>query len=268
MKISLSLFIMMLFHTFLSNAQESYTLKELQAKTDSILHEANRLFNYEKSSWITTDLAMEEPSIRPDYHSFLTYEVNNGMKTIVLSKDAECIYEALFFLKNDSYKENMIKRDLSRYEENLLKIRENIINQLIDEEYDVGAPDGFSLNMILLPFENGFKFYILTGTSERNIIPFGNDYLFYTDKEGTIQSWKKFHTKLVPLFTHVKGEAVVTLSHSHVKEEPFISATDICTFKLYGGLYDLPEFSVYSPALSKYFTYNLLTDTITISDEL
>jgi len=57
------------------------------------------------------------------------------------------------------------------------------------------------------------------------------------------------------------------LIHSHLRTEPFISATDICTFMLYGKLCGQNSFGVYSPELGKYFRYRLDKNVINIEDK-
>ncbi len=64
------------------------------------------------------------------------------------------------------------------------------------------------------------------------------------------------------------GSELTMVTHSHLKTNPFITATDICTFKLYAPLTKLEEFSVYSPALGTYMKYNYKKDTIEVVKNL
>lgn len=50
--------------------------------------------------------------------------------------------------------------------------------------------------------------------------------------------------------------------------QPFISATDICTFRLYYNKTGSTKFAVYSTALSMYFVYELATNTITPTKDI
>lgn len=101
-----------------------------------------------------------------------------------------------------------------------------------------------------------------------NIIPLGNDYLFIADKQGKIKSLKKFHSRLIPQQVSVNDSArPVSLMHSHLIAEPYISAKDICTFMLYGGYYGINEFAVFSTAFSVIFTYHLDSHSITITEK-
>ncbi|MBL0145381.1 MAG: hypothetical protein IPP48_06115 [Chitinophagaceae bacterium] len=249
--------------------QESkkFTNDEINIKLDSIMVEANLLYQYEKSAWISTDLANENKKIRKKFGGFLTYKSNDTIKTIIFDKERnKCIAEYIFiddFKKPN--KEIIAERNFTLTEQNLQKTKEIILEQLTDKKFDVGVPEGFNLNPILIPENEKYKLYLITGTSQSNVIPFGNDYLFQTDKNGKIESWKRFHSRLIPTYTTTpNGGKVTETTHSHLRTNPFISATDICTFKLYGKLYDLNEFSIYSPALGIYLKYNLSKDKVEI----
>jgi hypothetical protein len=247
-----------------------YTNEELNLKLDSIMKEANLLYKYERSSWVSTDLAMANNKLKENFGGFLTYKNKDSIKTIILDKEQKnCIAEFIF---TDDFKKPKIEivseRKLTRQETTLQEIKNKMIEELSDPKYEITVPQGFSLNLILMPENRGYKLYIITGTSQANVIPFGNDYLFYTDKEGVIESWKRFHSRLIPQNTTApNGGKVVQAMHSHLRTTPLISATDICTFKLYGGLYDINEFSVYSPALGKSMKYNLAKDKIEIIEK-
>jgi len=247
-----------------------YTNDELNLKLDSIMKEANLLYRYERSSWVSTDLAMANNKLKENFGGFLTYKNKDSIKTIILDKEQKiCIAEFIFTddLKKPT-NEIVSERKLTQQETKLHEIKNAMIEDLSDPKYEITVPEGFSFNLILIPENDGYKLYIITGTSQTNVIPFGNDYLFYTNKKGIIQSWKKFHSRLIPQNTTApNGGKVVQAMHSHLRTTPLISATDICTFKLYGGLYDINEFSVYSPALGKSLKYNLAKDKIEIIEK-
>jgi len=264
----LSLLILLL--ATINSFSQDYTPEEIRIKTDSILMEGNILFNHEKAAWIATDMAMENESVRKNFGGFLSYMLKDTIIAIIYNREDfnYCIYELQFVDSFDKpVKESFEKRVISELEKKLIIARDRIIDEIILNEFEVFVPDGFSLNFVILPFEQGYKLYILTGTSQPNIIPFGNDYIFIADSNYEITYWRKFHSRLIPQSTvGPGGEQVRSLTHSHLRTEPFISATDICTFMLYGGYYGLNEFSVYSPALSLYFTYRLDKNEILISE--
>jgi len=242
-----------------------YTDTEIQQKLDSIKTEGNLLFSLENSSWLSTDLAKENKKIGENSGGYLTYKNNDTIKTVILNRDQNLVIAEYSFKNNSKkpVKENIFQRNLNSFETTLKNIREKVIAQLSDPKYEVGVPQGFSLNLITIPYNENYKNYIIVGSSEANIIPFGNDFLFISDKDGNIISNKKFHSRLIPTMTSMQDGSTVTMSsHSHLKTNPFISATDICTFKLYAPFSKLDEFSVYSPSLGGYMIYNYKKDTI------
>lgn len=248
---------------------QTVPMDEIRHKTDSILREGNLLYRLEKAAWISTDQAMEVPSVRNSFGGFLTYLRQDTVVAIIYDRMdfTKVIFELLFTdPANEPVAKSLSKRTVTEYEKELILARDNIINGIIDNEYDVREPEGFSLNFVILPFEQGYKLYILTGTSQHNIIPFGNDYIFFANAEGEITRWRKFHSRLIPQSTvGPGGEPITTMMHSHLRSEPYISATDICTFMLYGGYYGLNEFGVYSPALGVSFTYFLDQNKVEIN---
>jgi len=256
--------LMVLFFSNVILAQDiKLSEKELETALDSILKEGNLLYKYEKSAWISTDLASNTPILN-NRGGYFTYEIDSKIKTIILGKNQNCIAEYIFTTDFDEPDSILLdERDFNPIEDKLLKIREKIIKQLSDKKYNVRIPNGYSPNFILLPFREGYKLYMIMGTSQSDVIPFGNDYLFIADKNGKIKKWQKFHSGLIFAPTTYKGAEVTSHSHSHLRTTPLITATDICTFMLYAPFTEMEEFSVYSPALGMYMTYNLKTNEIT-----
>jgi len=250
-------------------AQTDLTEAQIKAKCDSILEEANLLYSYEKAAWIATDLAGENKKVIKKMSGYFVRQSNDTLYALMMNKKDECIAEFAFTDdSSDPAKSVFRTRKLTAQEQKLWSVRNGAIDQILKKPYPVESPPGYSLNVILIPDASGYKLYLLTGTSKSNVIPFGNDYLFWLDPEGKIESMHKFHSRLIPAETRgPDGEQVIKMMHSHLKTEPFITATDICTFKLYARLYGLNEFSVYSPALSKYFTYKLDQDIVEVSDK-
>lgn len=241
------------------------TDRKLKTKLDSILVEGNLLYYYEKSTWVAYDMANSDPLIKSKFESYLTYQTGRAIKTIILGKNLEkCVAEYTFITDYDTPDITQFdERPLSPYEKKLIYMRERIMNQLGKEEYGIQVPEGFSLNFILIPFEKKYKLYILTGTSKPNIIPFGNDYLFIADDYGNIEKWRKFHNGLIP--TEIGSKNTTQIFHTHTSSNPLISATDICTFMLYGPLYDLEEFVVVSE--DRDMLYELESNTILVKNK-
>lgn len=247
-------------------SQTDYSEVELKQKCDSIIEESNLLYRYETASWNFTDMFLPKKDIMKSIQGVLTYQQGDSIKCIVIGEKSKCIYEASFLTDSKPCTEVTFHRNLSEYEMHLLRIREKIRGAL--GQYQISVYEGFPLNWILIPFENGYKFYAVSGTSKGGVIPFGNDYLFIADKEGEILSWKKFHSRLVTVETTEEIPMITFPMHSHLKQEPFISATDICTFRLYYNQTGSTMFGVYSPALSLYFVYKIATNEIVMTKDI
>jgi len=252
------------FITPLLSGQVNVTKEEIKQKTDSIIVEGNLLYQFEKVAWVSTDQALSLKDIKQQYGGYLIYQSDDSIKAIILDKSREnCIYEMTyihdFTIPN---KEILVNRPLYEEEKELQSVKNKIMITISEPAYQVTCQEGYDLNFELIPYEQGYKLYILTGTKKPDVIPLGNDYIFFANKNGDIQSWRKFHSRLIATPTKYDGEKITGITHSHLRTEPYISATDICTFKLYGSYYGLKQFKVLSTALSTYFTYDVDSNTI------
>lgn len=255
--------IVLLFSCLSAYSQVCYTETEIQQKCDSIIAESNTLYRYEAASWNFTDMLLAKQEVMKTIQDYLVYQQGDTIKCIVVDNQSQCSYEVSFLEDSAPYSESLIPRKLSEYEIQLIDVRRKIRSAFADEKkYPIYSYQDFPLNWILIPYTDGYKLYAISGTSKSRIIPFGNDYLFVADKKGEIQFWKKFHSKLIPVEATDEMPVIALPVHSHLKQEPFISATDICTFRLYYNQTGSVRFAVYSVALSMYFIYEVATNKI------
>lgn len=240
-----------------------------QAKLDSILDEADLICNYEKSVWNSTDLLMSNKKLKKKYGGYIVHHSNDTLTVTFLHKNQkESI--ARYSYKFDNLDKPAITSietsQLSTKEMELFDVKGIIANQLSDSEYNVTIPQGYNPNLVLIKENDEYRLYIIMGTSKVGVIPFGNDYLFKANSKGKITSWEKFHSRMIPTMAEFNGHKVKESSHSHLRTTPYITATDICTFRLYAQYTELEKFSVYSPAFGKSMTYILKTNKIEIED--
>lgn len=244
--------------------------ENLQFKLDSIIAEADLLYKYEKSVWNSTDLLMSDKKLKKNYGGYLVNHSNDSVFVTYLDKNQEGSIARYAYLSSDLNKPVISKVEsspLTILEKELLDVKIKVINQLSESKYSVTIPQDFIPNFVLIKEKEVFKLYIIMGTSESGIIPFGNDYLFWSDPQGNITNWRKFHSRMIP--TQAKGpngEKVVSAIHSHLKTTPYITATDICTFRLYGGLCNMEDFMVLCTGSGKYYKYKLKTNKIEITE--
>jgi len=238
----------------------------LQLKFDSIVIEANLLYNYEKAVWNSTDLLMANRKLKRNYGGYIVYHANDTISVTFIDKTKKSRIAKYSFVNselNKPIKTSFEVTKLNSVEQELLDIKIKILNQLSDSKYEFVIPKGFNPNLVLIKEKSEFKLYVLMGTNESGIIPFGNDYLYRTDLKGNISSWKKFHSRMIPAQSEIPGIGkVISATHSHLRTTPYITATDICTFRLYAHFTELKEFQVYSPAIGKSMKYDLKKNII------
>ncbi len=242
---------------------------ELQLKLDSILAEADLLYKHEKAVWNATDLLMADKKVKKKYGGYVVSMTGDSVLVTFFNKDQNGSIARYTFTAADLIKPCIVSWEpsaLTGPEKELLDIKTKIAGQLSDSKYDVTITEGFDPNFILLKDNAQFRFYIIMGTHEDGVIPFGNDYLFVSDTLGNIKTWQKLHSIMIPTYSKMGGAKVTSSSHSHLKTTPYITATDICTFRLYGKLCGQKEFSVLSTATGKYYKYNLKTNKIKIEE--
>jgi len=246
-------------------AQKKLSNEEIFEKHIPILKEADRLYKYERAAWVGSDIALMDENIKST-RGYIVIESEDTIKTIFYDKEKEnCIIEICFLNDFDTPIKTLSGiRKLSPKEKELIEIQKKVLNQITkDTSYHVSCPEGYSLNLELLPNDDGYNFYIFTGTSQDNIIPFGNDWIFSLNKNGEITSWRKYHSILISINTNPE-EKITTVIHSHLKKEPYMTPTDICTFRLYAKMFGLESMYVYSPAIEKYLIYTLKENTIIV----
>jgi len=260
----LTLLLLTLFSGIIFAQRIRISENELMNKLDSILQEGNLLYRYEKSSWISNDLALENPTVKEEFRDYLTYEEQGEIRTIILGENLQtCIAEYIFENDFDNPKSVKIeKRELSDKEKTLIDVRGKIQKNITQNKYKVTVPQGYAMNLILLPFADKYKLYMITGTTE-SIIPFGNDYIFIADENGKIESWNKFHTRLIPAYIGGNYAKAVGVYHTHLPKTPLITATDICIFMLYAPLCSLETLTIMSDLGT--MTYSLKENKITYS---
>lgn len=243
----------------------------LQAKLDSIIKEADLLYNYEKAAWASTDLTMSLERLRNNFSGYIVSHSNDTIFTSIIDKaQKNRIVKYSFTTSNidTPFNSNFDISELTEKEKKLLSVKYKIIDQLSDAKYEIGFPKGFNPNLVLIQENTEYKLYILMGTSESGVIPFGNDYLFRADLDGNIKAWKKFHSRLIPVHSKIPtGEIVTSATHSHLKTTPYITATDICTFRLYSPYTEITEFEVYSPKMGKYMKYDIKNNAIEVLEK-
>jgi len=244
--------------------------ENLQLKFDSIIAEADLMYKYEKAVWNSTDLLMADKKLKKNYGGYVVRHSVDSIFVTYLDKNQKESIARFIYISTNLNKPCLLKMESSPMydtEKDLLEIKAKMLNQLSDSKYSVTFPQSFNPNFVLIKEDTIFKLYLIMGTSESGVIPFGNDYLFKANSKGEITFWEKFHSRMIPVMTEYDGQKVTESSHSHLRTTPYITATDICTFRLYAQYTSLEKFSVYSPAIGKTMTYILKTNKIEVEEK-
>lgn len=218
--------------------------EQIEQANDSILEEGIKLYDYEKAAWLGTDLVIEHCKYKDELTGVIVYEATDG-KLHCIAYDKyflQCLFDYTFDESN-SYSD--AKRPLTQDEAKLIGMKTKMQEKCIETQT---IQDCGPLNTDLIPLPNGnYRFYWLTGTTETNIVPIGNDYSFDFDENLNIIKQTKYHKSLLSM--EIK-EGVTSIIHSHLDDNPYMTPTDVCNYLLYArDCYNIQSFLVLSPAL-------------------
>lgn len=248
----------------------SQEIDTLRIKLDSIVTEANRLYSYEKTVWESTDMLLRDRKLKRDYGTYVMYHQKDTLVVAYINKELNTRIAKYVFLESNLKEPIEVDKNtakLAPIEEELLTIKLKLSDQLSSRKCEFNVPSGYNPNLVLIKGDEEYKLYVIMGTTKSGSIPFGNDYLFIANSAGDITYCKKFHSRILPApFKGQSGGKVVSAFHSHLKTTPYITATDICTFRLYYELSHMEEFSVYCTATDKVYKYSIATNRVEVTD--
>ena len=209
----------------------------LRKIADSINAEGETLYRSEWASGHSTQIFAsgfgEKKRLSGGYFS---YETKKEMTTIFFSKANDPLVLATVkfghSLDSSKYSLDTTTRKFNEIEKDLYAIRlkaaQAVSNDTLFKFYQ-----NTSLNLVPIIKNGAKKVYVITAQTVPDEVLLGNDYLINFDKDNDIIKKTKLHNNLIPLGTGGK-EAIKASSHQHLGEtSPFITATDICAFKLW-----------------------------------
>ena len=232
----------------------------LAAINDSIIKEGHQLYLFEKLNWELTDLFLAHHG-REEIGGQMTYRAKDG--TIIAFFCDKSMKNSLYELRCEKSSPKFIAVDSVRpltQEEKELVVRKDVLAakmwKLADSIKGVSPEFGqFNADIIRIN-DHITRLYLLMGTVKPGIIPFGNDYSFDFANDNRLVAFRRYHRSLIPTQTNHNGKTVVSTIHSHLKDNPYITATDICNFLLYGrDIAGMKSFYVYSTACECLFAY-------------
>lgn len=209
----------------------------LRKIADSINAEGETLYRSEWASGHSTQIFAsgfgEKKCLSGGYFS---YETKKEMTTIFFSKANDPLVLATVkfghSLDSSKYSLDTTTRKFNEIEKDLYAIRlkaaQAVSNDTLFKFYQ-----NTSLNLVPIIKNGAKKVYVITAQTVPDEVLLGNDYLINFDKDNDIIKKTKLHNNLIPLGTGGK-DAIKASSHQHLGEtSPFITATDICAFKLW-----------------------------------
>ncbi|MET3981066.1 hypothetical protein ABIB62_003585 [Mucilaginibacter sp. UYP25] len=210
---------------------------ELTQIADSIKAEGEMLYRSEWASGHSTAIfASSYGGKKLLSGGYLSYETKKGMTTIFFSKNEDPIVLATVKfdhgLDSSKYHIDTITRKFTQNEKEFYIIRSKaaqaVLNDTLFKFYECT-----SLNLVPVIKNGAKRVYVITAQTAANEVLLGNDYLISFNKDNDIIKKTKLHNNLIPLGTGGK-DAIKASSHQHLGEtSPFITATDICAFKLW-----------------------------------
>lgn len=212
-----------------------------QSKEENkIIKEGTKLYRSEMASWYGTDIFLEKfADRRQNTGGYLSYTTDDKSICIFFSKGENPKIIGTFTF-DSSYNVSTAlvdgqEREPTKQEFDLIVIRQQALKvyqtDTLFKSYKEMNP-----NFIPLNDEDGKRVYVLTGPQKQGIVVFGNDYLITFDKNNTLKNSRRLHKNIIPInYGEKDGKVIISTMHSHLPETgDLITATDICTLKLYG----------------------------------
>lgn len=235
------------------------TFKQIIADLDSICNEGYNLFVAERINWVSTDSALSRYNVE-DFGGNIIWQPTDSTWEAVFydTKQENCIFEMHYNTHNQETNFSYKPRPITDSEKAQVKLKYTMLENTIKLYGDSLRYNGNygQANMDFVRIDrNTVRLYILQGIEIPDIIPFGNDYSIDFDNEGNIKAFRRYHHSFLAIPTKdEKGDNVSTVYHSHLKDNPYITPTDICSFLLYRG--EMKQTMVLSTALDGVIIYN------------
>jgi hypothetical protein len=249
----------------LSKTENAKTDPEvIQTINDSICAEGAVLYTAERLNWVSTDSVLARYRHEDLGGNLIWQPTASTWSAIFYDKNKEdCIFELKLNAMSGANSLSYDIRPLTEDEQVQIKLKHTMINNALEKYGDqikyndkIGNPnfDFVRIN------DNLIRLYILQGTVQTNIIPFGNDYSIDFDNSGNPLCFRKYHQSLIAIKTvDDEGKKIVSVAHSHLADNPYITPTDVCNFLLYRG--ELEDSYILSTALNGYIIHHAKNNT-------
>jgi len=238
--------------------------EKIQAINDSICAEGAVLYTAERINWISTDSVLARYRNEELGGNLIWQPTASTWSAIFYDKDKKnCIFELKFDTKSGAHSLSYNVRPITQEEQAQIKLKTVMLDNAFDKYGDqitynekLGNPN---LDFVRIN-DNLIRLYVLQGTVQPNTIPFGNDCSIDFDNNGNPLCFRKYHQSLIAVKTvDDEGNKVVSVMHSHLADNPYITPTDVCNFLLYRG--ELEDSYILSTALGGNIIHHAATNT-------
>ena len=249
----------------LSKAGNANTEPEvIQAINDSICAEGAVLYTAERLNWVSTDSVLARYRHEDLGGNLIWQPTASTWSAIFYDKEKKnCIFELKLNTKGGAHSLSYDIRPLTEEEQVQIKLKQTMLDNAFEKYGDqikyndkIGNPnfDFVRINDYLI------RLYVLQGTIQPNTIPFGNDCSIDFDNSGNPLCFRKYHQSLIAVNTvNDEGNKVVSVMHSHLADNPYITPTDVCNFLLYRG--ELEDSYILSTALGGSIIHHAANNT-------
>lgn len=263
-----------LIHAFLILAfMNSYSQDaDIQKERDRILEEGLYLYRLEKASWHASDILFKDyKNVISEVKGYLSMVDKKTTRTIFWNDQLEIVFTVQFdsMASEKTGVPSSFRRPAMQEEADIIQLRIAAFNKMIENKgkffsfYEKTRPN-------LIPvIRNGERIvYVLTASNEKKLL-IGNDYKLYFNEKNEINDKTKLHKSLITLDMSDSEKETTGSMHSHVlKDQPFITPTDVCTFMLYKDVFKVSTHTVISEKWMSLFDSDKVNLTIITSDLL
>ncbi|MBR4840013.1 MAG: hypothetical protein IK005_06005 [Paludibacteraceae bacterium] len=250
-----------------AEAQALPPYSELFTTLDSIIQEGWNLYYSERSNWIASDLVVEKYRAE-EIGGYISWLSEDSVQCVFFfdKEEKNCLLEFKYDKKTNKASKVDSIRPLTDEEITKKQRQETMLNTAMKKygenihfaERSFGSPN---LDVIRIN-DKVTRLYFMQGTIHPDVIPFGNDYSVDFDENLQPIAFRRYHNSLIAIQTkNEDGSVVISNIHSHLKDNPFITPTDICNFLLYHPE-NMDMFMVYSTAFNCRFAYSAKTNQI------
>lgn len=250
-----------------SSAQKPMDMNFLNSKLDSIVLESKNIYNLLKSKIVAEKIAEEQYQL--DYNWILEVKDTDSIHIKFIDSQKAVIAKMTFYEDFENpIVTNNTKDKLSNFEDSLFRVKYTFLSKMNPSEFGIESHDSEKVITIIFPYMNKYKLYRILSTEKKNVIPFGNDFLFILNSDGNVLSWNNFHKTYVPMKTVHHGYKVGHIIPKYYDNETFILATDIALFRLFTDNLELSSFTANPPKSSRYFTYDSKSNSLRVHTTL